>query len=64
VLSDVTPPYPPANDALPDEADANSLRSQVLDRLQDAIDEVTSVAELHRIATAALVLRHGGGVAA
>ena len=74
VLSDVRPPYPPLPDPIDPidpidtsnpggPLDTGTVLAQVLDHLEAAIDEATSIQELTRIAAAALVLRHRGGVA-
>jgi hypothetical protein len=66
VLSDVAPPYPPAPSAPPiaETTDLDELIDLVLEHLRAAIGEVTEISDLTRVATAAIVLRRGGGVEA
>ena len=66
VLSDVAPPYPPVPVMTPvaPSTDLRELTAIVLDHLRVALDEVVDITELTRVATASIVLRRGGGVAA
>jgi hypothetical protein len=57
-LCEVRPPYPPPD---PGHArDPEALLAQALGRLEAAIGEATSIDELTRIATAALIIRRRG----
>jgi hypothetical protein len=66
VLSDVVPPYPPLPQVQPvaPGTDLFELTALVLEYLRAALDEVDDITALTRVATAAIVLRRGGGVAA
>lgn len=67
VLSDVVPPYPapPRIAAVAPSTDLFELTQLILEHLKVALDdEVVEIIELTRVATASIVLRRGGGVAA